>query len=1022
MMSAAHDRPNRIPRLAQITAQLCAVAAAVICFATILSASSAAQSAGTDPLADQYIHTDFTVEQGLPDDVVNAVVQTTNGLLWVGTAGGLASFDGREFTSIDLGAAGTMPQGEVHALLESSDGDLWVGTDAGVVLIPQKALDQFDPKLVSHYQLGSESNQVYELAQTREGGIWAGASNGLYHFEGGRFVRQAIVPDGVYRISEALNGNLLLIGGGEFLEWDGHRVLHHPGLAAQLGVHASDIFDVFQDRSGTMWYGTARGLLRRGERPLPPLEPSSVARAAIFRIRQDRDGPMWMTSNQGLLRVRGDRLESPEPGLSIRTYYAAPDGDLWLGTNGSGLIHLRRRVVRMYTTADGLQTSNVTTVLLAHDGKLWIGGICGFSSFDGSTFRSYAERDGLLNTCVRALAEDHNHDLWIGTYGGGAFRMHDGHFIQYSKEQGLADRVVVQFLPAQDGSMWFGTPEGLSHLVQGRFRNYTVADGLSSNQVLSIYQTHDGSLWVATRAGLDRFVGNRFLPFPGSRPANGWIPSLIFADSLGNLYVAESPNGLSRIEGNRVVDVNDELNVLGMIESPEHDLRLSSKNGILRIRREDLMNSVHNSDNPLDYQVLDRSDGLTSTQCSDGIPNIALTPGGELWVATVKGLAMIELARSPLVTRPPKVLVGGVTVGTAKQLAGDALTLPPGTHHLELHLEAADLASPEKVRIQYRMDGVDPVWLDAGASRTAIYSNLPLGTHNFHVRASATDGVWDRTGIIYKVTQQRYFYQTMWFVLLTATIVILLFSAAYFLRLRHVLRLVQMRMDERVVERERIARELHDTLLQGFQGLTLHLQAVMEQIPDKEPARQSMKKALIYADGVLLEGRQRVRDLRPEGSDIRELSEEIAAYGEELAKDRPIAFKVTVVGAPEPLHPMVGDDMYRIAREALTNAFRHAEASKIEVEITYDAESVSVRVRDNGAGIGPEILESGKQGHWGLLGMRERAHHIGAQLNILSNPGSGTEVDLSLPAKVAYARAPKQRRWHWFSRNKSGGR
>jgi signal transduction histidine kinase len=233
---------------------------------------------------------------------------------------------------------------------------------------------------------------------------------------------------------------------------------------------------------------------------------------------------------------------------------------------------------------------------------------------------------------------------------------------------------------------------------------------------------------------------------------------------------------------------------------------------------------------------------------------------------------------------------------------------------------------------------------------------------------------------------------------------------------------MQGRLEVRFAERERIARELHDTLLQGFQGLTLHFQAVMEQIPDREPARQSMKKALTYADAVLLEGRQRVRELRPEGSDIHELSQQIAAYGEELAKDRAIAFNVTVVGSPQPLHPVVSDEIYRIAREGLANAFRHSHASKIEVEITYDAASVCLRVRDDGDGIGPEILESGKEGHWGLSGMRERARNIGAQLNILSNPGSGTEVDLTLPAKVAYVGAPEKRRWYWIARNKSGGR
>jgi signal transduction histidine kinase len=292
--------------------------------------------------------------------------------------------------------------------------------------------------------------------------------------------------------------------------------------------------------------------------------------------------------------------------------------------------------------------------------------------------------------------------------------------------------------------------------------------------------------------------------------------------------------------------------------------------------------------------------------------------------------------------------------------------------------------------------------------------------------ASNSEGVWNKAEAVTGFIIQPALYQTYWFYALCVCAALGLLWELYRLRLRQMSKRLQGRLEVRIAERERIARELHDTLLQGFQGLTLHFQAVMEQIPDQEPARQSMKKALTFADAVLLEGRQRVRELRPEGSETHELSQQIAAYGEELVKDQVVAFNVTVVGSPQPLHPVVSDEIYRIAREALANAFRHAQASKIEVEVTYDTASVCLRVRDNGNGIGPEILDSGKKGHWGLSGMRERARNIGAQLSILSNPGSGAEIDLTLPAKVAYVGAPKNRYWYWIARkiarNNSGGR
>jgi signal transduction histidine kinase len=292
--------------------------------------------------------------------------------------------------------------------------------------------------------------------------------------------------------------------------------------------------------------------------------------------------------------------------------------------------------------------------------------------------------------------------------------------------------------------------------------------------------------------------------------------------------------------------------------------------------------------------------------------------------------------------------------------------------------------------------------------------------------ASNGEGGWNQAEAVTGFLIQPALYQTRWFYALCVCSALGLLWELYRMRLRQMsVRLSQQmqgRLEARLAERERIARELHDTLLQGFQGLTLHFQAVMEQIPDGEPARQSMKKALTYADAVLLEGRQRVRELRPEGSEIYELSQQIAAYGDELAKDRTIAFNVTVVGSPQPLHPVVSDELYRIFREALANAFRHSQASRIEVETTYDTSSLCVRVRDDGVGIGQEVLESGKEGHWGLSGMRERALHLGARLSILSNPGSGTEIDLTLPAKAVYFGAPKKRRLFWIARTKSGGR
>jgi signal transduction histidine kinase len=340
--------------------------------------------------------------------------------------------------------------------------------------------------------------------------------------------------------------------------------------------------------------------------------------------------------------------------------------------------------------------------------------------------------------------------------------------------------------------------------------------------------------------------------------------------------------------------------------------------------------------------------------------------------------------------------------------------LQPGTHHLELYFDAIEISSPEKIRLQYRLDGVDSEWLDTGHPAHAIYSNIPAGTHAFHVRACNRDGIWDRAGMVYSITQQPYPYETAWFQLAAVTAGFLLLAGWHRLRLRRAAAVLNARLGERMAERERIARELHDTLLQGIQGVMWRFQAGAAQIPVGEPARQLIESALDRADEVIVEGRDRVKGLRTAEEKYGDLSETFAMMSAELAKEHAIPFQITLQGTPQALNPIVCDDAYQIAREALVNAFRHSLAQKIETEITFARTELRLRVRDNGCGVDSKILEDGgRPGHWGMRGMRERARKIGARLDIWSRPGNGTEVDLRIPASIAYRGGAKGWRWPW---------
>ena len=341
--------------------------------------------------------------------------------------------------------------------------------------------------------------------------------------------------------------------------------------------------------------------------------------------------------------------------------------------------------------------------------------------------------------------------------------------------------------------------------------------------------------------------------------------------------------------------------------------------------------------------------------------------------------------------------------------------MPPNVANLQINYTALDLSTPERVRFRYKLDGVDSDWLDAQTRRQAYYTKLPPGRHTFHVIACNGDGVWNETGATLSFFIAPAFYQTVWFKLALGLAVVGLAWLIHSLRLKQATAQMQVRLAERLEERGRIARELHDTLIQSVDGLMLRVQTALNE-PDQTRCRLLIEKALDSADEVMLEGRERVHALRAEAVAVNELSQALGNYGEELAEDRPIAFSVALVGSSKCVDAFVRDEMYRIGREALANAFQHARATKIEVEVTYDHSMIHMRVRDDGGGIQQETLMSGRPRHWGLRGIRERADAIGANLVIWSSPGAGTEIDLKIPAEVAYQKSTRKFGLYWMKK------
>ncbi len=1006
-MGASEAGPDQIPDRVH-SENLCIRAIAILWLWIAVLGLARALEPGRP--TSEFLRTVFTTEDGLPDNEVNAIVQTQNGFLWVGTDGGLARFDGHHFTTIHLHGhvSNEIP---VLSLLEEphGDGDLWVGTDAGLAQITKAALDYFNPSLVKTYHFGiGQSDQIMCLYMSRAGVLWIGTNRGLFFRNRGRFVA-VMTETNISRIDESSDGHLFFVTGRGVMEWNGNRLVEHPEFARQLDISKNDIYHIFDDSHGVRWFCTKRGLARIVHGSLERITPVSSRSSdnATYRIHEDLQGNEWVNTKLGLYRVAANRLESmtPDHPVHARSLYSDREGNLWVGTAADGLIRFKDRAVRMYTTADGLPSSNIVmTVLADHAGTIWTGSNCGgLSRLDGEHFRTYAEADGLKNSCVWTLAEDDHHDLWIGTWGGGVFQFHNGHFTEYSTPQGLPSNVALSIVAARDGSIWIATLVGVSHIQNGHFRNYTTDDGLSSDRILTVYQDHRGEIWVGTDNGIDHLVGDRFVLVQSERHSDHVPYSSLREDALGDLYVLSSVDGINRIENDRLVNIWRGIQPLGMLESSQHTFWFSGNRGVFRIVASELQRAEHDRDSPLDYAAFGRADGLNTPECSEGQSNMAMTPDGKLWIATTKGLAMIDLKRVFGARRMPNIFVGTVSIDGKSRFAGPTLSLEPGSHHLEFHFDVVDLSSPEKVRLQYRMDGVDLNWLDADSTRTAIYTSIPFGNHSFHIRATDSNGVWDRTGITYLVTQQPFFYQTIWFRFLVLMSLVLLLVSIYLLRVRYIVGQVRSRLEERMSERERIARELHDTLLQGFQGLILRFHAASRQMPSSEPTRKILETALERADEVLIEARDRVSDLRVEPDLSIDLSQALAQAGKELIQEHNVDFNVAVEGDRQSLHPIIRYEVFQIGKEALVNAFRHAQAKHIEIEIAYSRDEIRFRLRDDGRGIDKEVLEAdGRQGHWGIRGMRERAQRIGAHLTIWSRPSAGTEVELRVPASIAY--------------------
>jgi signal transduction histidine kinase/ligand-binding sensor domain-containing protein len=974
----------------------------------------------------QLYHTAWTAKDGAPTGV-EFLAQTSDGYLWLAAAAGLFRFDGVRFEHIDSVGAQRLPSSSIVTLFAPRSGGLWVGYRFGGASFIK------DGRITSYREReGLPISSVTRFAQDAAGVVWATTSGGLRRFDGSLWedVREALnLP------SEYVKSPLYVARDGSLWVVSGHAVMvlrPRASVFAATSIQTSEgEVDFVEAPDGTLWL-TDENL---GARALYVPSGASNTRQDWIALRNarrealwgkliDRDGVLWMASPAGIHRLAdAAHLLDPQfdPGAArdgfseadgLTAQYAATfledrEGDVWIGT-AAGVDRFRQpRLTRLElpraangfaiaagdggsllvgidasdgifrvtapSTAELVQgPQNITAAYRAPDDTVWFGG-------RGMLWHSDAERSGLHWTAVKvpagsaeadyypiqAITTDRSGGLWVSVTRGGVSRLADGKWTRFGP-------VAMSLATGEDGRVWLGHIGSRIQIVEpvtGLVREFSVAEGLDLGNVMAMLPLEQ-TAWVGGELGLARFDGQRF--YAVTRRGGRQLPSVsgIVATSAGDLWLCTS-EGAVRIAADEVQRLSAD---------PRHEVR---------------------------YELFDHLDGMPGTPNSiRPLPSIAAGTDGRLWFATTNGIVWLDPQQLRRNAIQPNVEVQSIVADGKGYSPGAGLRLPIKPRNVQIGYTALSLSIPERVRFRYQLGAGEP-WQDAGSRRTAYFTNLGPGDYTFRVTAANNDGVWNEAGASVAFTIPPAFYQTRWFLALCALACLLVLTILYRVRVRQIAAQVRDRLEARLAERERIARELHDTLLQGMQGLIWRFQAASDRIPPDEPARQLMEQSLDRADKLLGESRDKVKDLRHAASDVADLAQALATEGEQFAQLHSAKFRASVQGMRRDLHPIVREEGFMIGREAMANAFMHAGATDIEVEVTYGEGALHVRIRDDGRGIDATVLDAGgKPGHFGLIGMRERAKKLGAHLEVWSKPGAGTEIDLRVPANVAYRRSP----------------
>jgi len=972
----------------------------------------------------------WTFKDGAPADI-RCLAQTHDGFLWLGGQGGLFRFDGTRFEPFSSPFGDRLLSGNIYTLFAPPSGGLWIGYSFG-------GFSFLDKGRVTNYAI--DTGTVDSFAQDRDGIVWAGASSGLWRFDhsewqpigvgwnvpAGRIVDVGFDSAGIlwaFVGSPYVPNNLIYLRPGTRLfktadsnlssNLDFARGPDRTVLTTPVAPHGSDsskgsperlpAYPItagtlqIVDRNNSVWDSPwnkpvvmrrPKGSLRDGQNQASPAI-SETYNINPFENAElvDREGNIWFGSPAGLHRFFYTpliRQEFPnEPAENDKFAMVADDhGAVWISFEIDNIGRADRFHVLGGKAERRLPQVTALFIYRAPDKTFWFSGERCLWHLVGDDFVRVDLPPGMAepSSFMQVITGDRQGGIWLSFGRHGLYRLADDIWTPFGGRNDFQKTVsIISAFTDSLGRVWFGYVNSQLAVLDGdRIRTFGPNDGLQLGNIMAIYG-RGSEIWIGGEFGLEQFDRGRF---------------------------------------HKINAVDDQWlrGISGIVETTNGDLWLNGVSGIFHIRKAEISEGLKDSAYRVKGEHIGRREGLSGIASQvRPFPTAIEGSDGRLWFTSRNGVVWLDpAAYSEKRTVPPPITIQSVSADDKGYAPDPHLSLPAHTSSVQISYAAVSLSDPEAVRFRYKLQETDKDWHEAGTATPVTYRNLPPGSYHFSVEASDTNGVWSGTPANVAFTILPAFYQTLWFRSLCVILFLVAVARLYQLRLRQLARQYAMRLEERVSERTRIARELHDTLLQSFQGLLLHLQVVSDLLPMRaQEGKQKLGSAMDQAVDAIREGRDAVQELRSSVTVTNDVALALNVLGQELAVDEtnhnasaPV-FHVEVEGAPRDLQPVARDDVYRIGGEALRNAFRHADAQHIEIEIRYDERRLRLRLRDDGKGIDPKLLsDDGDEGHYGLRGMRERAKLLGGKLTIWSERGSGTEVELIIPAAHAYMPSP----------------